>query len=326
MSGRTALQTLGVCGVGAGSIGVMGGMTRAAKFETTTIPDIPTEPKEQVYSFADSQQSWPGDYEISHTMEWFQTYYNGENDSWVHDFSIQSHACSKHNKYTTLIPECTGWGYRIESGGIVRPYVNEEMHGVNPKGGNGDMPEWTEAVMEGAIGTMSTTGSVLLSAKNLADAMDPADGFDTSLDDGFRWLHTYGHFEDGAEQVSSHHRSTLEAESFTPVIDTNATVRIKRNPTGEDKWLDMEVTTTPNGPINGPMSLSSSIHPEDMSTEEIEKLGIKKVTGVERARSTEIRQFSSGTLEDDPQYVMTNCPWSAEGTTNVVKENREPTE
>lgn len=328
---RTALQTLGACGIGTGSIGVMSGRTRAAKFETVSIPDVPTKPEKQVYSFVDNEYSTGSEYEISHTMEWFRSTYNNQSGKWEHDFSIQSHAYSKHSEYSTLTPECTGWGYRIESeDGFILPYVNEEMHGVNPGGVTGGQPGWVDVVMEGALGTLNGPASILYTAEKLRNIMDPADGFDTGLDNGFRWLKTYDYGEDAAEQVSSHHRVQLESSMSAPFIDTNATVRIKHDPFGDDKWLDMEVRThyqdpvlTPNSASTSDTQSSSTAHPEDMSAEEIELLGIKKVEDVEK---TSVSNNYSISRNDDPDYVMTNCPWSADVETTIVKENRDPTE
>lgn len=334
VSRRAALHTLGACGIGAGSIGVMSGMTRAAEFETVSLPDIPTEPEEEVYSFVDNEYSTGSDYEISHTMEWFRTSYDGDSDIWTHDFSIQSHAYSKHSEYTTLVPECTGWGYRIESeDGYLLPYVNEEMHGVNPGGTTGDQLDWVDVVMEGTLGTLNIPASILYTGEELRNIMDPADGFDTGLDDGFRWLNTYDYGDDGAEQVSSHHRVQLESSLTGPVMETNATVRIEHDPFGDDEWLDMEVRTNPVGPVEGPglsstsdTQFSSTVHPEDMSDEEIEAFGIKKVEEVEKASISSGYDIPRNNLAvKDPEYVMTNCPWSADVETTIVKENRNST-
>lgn len=332
---RSALQTFGSYGIGVSSVGILSGMTRSAELESTSIKSIPTEPEYEVYSFVDEERSWPGDYEISHTMEWFQSWYSDERETWNHDFSIQSHACSRHDSYDTLIPECTGWGYRIESGaGHIKKYVNDEMHGVHPKGATGDMPEWTDVVLEGALGTLSTSASILYTAEELMNLMQPADGFDTSPDDGFRWLYTYDYFDDGAEQVSSHHRVNLEGNTSSPLIETNATVRIDHDPIGSDTWLDMEVLTNDSGPISGPNSETQSldnVHPEDMSTEEKERLGIKRVDNVE------IKGFGVDSKESDekhhpivekmkenpPTYIMTKCPWTADVESNIVREDRK---
>lgn len=323
MNRRNALRTIGAFGIGASSIGVVGGMTESPEIESVTISSIPTEPEDQVYSFTKSQRSWPGDYEISHTMEWFRSEYT-ESGTWRHDFSIQSHACSRHSEYDTLVPECTGWGYRIEKqSGYLKMHTDNDWHGVNPEGVTGDMPEWTDVVMEGAIGTLSTTGSLLYTATELRDLMDPADGFDTTLDDGFRWLHTYGYTDDGAEQVSSHHRVELENDTSSPIIEANATVRIKHDPFGDDEWLDVEVTTNREGPIWGPdseMKSSTDLHPEDMTSEEQERLGIKKVEKIEDRPN--IYQEES---RAKPEYIMTNCPWDAESETKIVRENRNST-
>lgn len=331
ISRRTALQTLGACGMGAGSIGVMSGMTRAAKFETVSVPDIPTEPEKRVYSFADNEYSQGADYEISHTMEWFQTAYDAGSEKWEHDFSIQSHAYSKHSEYNILVPECTGWGYRIESeDGYILPYVNEEMHGVNPGGVTGGQPEWIDVVMEGALGTLNGPASILYTAEELRNIMDPADGFETSLENGFRWLKTYDYSDDAPEQVSSHHRIQLESSMAAPFIDTNATIRITHDPFGDDEWLDMEVRThwkdpvlTPDSASTSNSQFSSTAHPEDMSAEKIEILGIKKVEEVKRTSASNNYSISRN---DDPDYVMTNCPWSADVETTIIKENRDPTE
>lgn len=212
---RNTLKTLGACGVGLSSVGVFSGFAQADKINATRLSNnIPTEPEEEVYDFSDDERSWPGDYEISHTMEWFRSTYTNDG-TWLHDFAIQSHACSMHDSYDTLIPECTGWGYRIQGPeGALSSLVDEGYHGVHPEGYRGDSPEWVEVVMEGALGALSIPASILYTAEELQELMEPTDGFDYTVDDGFRWLKTHGYNDDGDEQVSMHHRVFYESSSF----------------------------------------------------------------------------------------------------------------
>lgn len=332
-SRRSALQTIGACGVGLAGIGVFGGSVQATEIDSISIEDdIPTEPEDDVYDYVDEEVSWPGDYEISHTMEWFRSTYTND-DTWLHDFSIQGKACSRHQEYGSLIPECTGWGYRIEGpDGNVAPLTSEEYHGVYPQGDSGDAPEWVDVVMEGAVGAMSTPASILYTADELQELMEPADGFDFDVDDGFRWLLTHSYTDDGDEDVSMHHRVFYESSSYSPEIETNATVRIHHDPIGSDEWLDMEVTTNGQTVIDPADSDQEDppedIHPEDMDAETIEKLGIKEVKDSRAISESSSDDDHVSTLEDvldegvEPEYVMTNCPWESECEVSVVEEDR----
>ena len=325
-SRRNTLKKLCAGGASLAGIGSFVGSVQASQVEMTTLnEEIPTEPENRVYTYTDEQQYLPGDYEISHTMEWFRSVYTS-GGSWLHDFSIQSQVCSRHHHYNTLIPECSGWGYRIEGpDGYIAALVDEDFHGVYPEGDGGDPPEWTETVMEGALGAMSTSASLLYTAQELQELMEPADGFDTSLDDGFRWLKTHGFFDDHDEQVSMQHRVFYNSSSHSPEIETNATVRVDHDPLGSDTWLDMEVTTNGQNVADPASSLSTNesteAHPKDMDSETIQNLGIKKVDGDFSPEDTIQESTSNGVLNEEvtPEYVMTNCPWESEININITE-------
>lgn len=301
LSRRTAIKSIGTLGLSFSSIGMFGATAAAKEYQTATVRELSNQDPEQIAeqpieNFHTTDSSTNGEAAVT-AHAYNSTYYNGE---WEHDFAFEAKAQS--------------WG-----NGIFDNEIQAMKYTVEPNEGNlltdngnvgslqtddGIVPEWSYPLIWAGIGTVLTpVGIFQATGEALKEAYAPDTGSDVS-GDGYEynddtWIawNKAGHYG----------RFQYESNELDPVT---VEASFKAAPTYEGIQMDVDVLKPDDCDLIGycdseePGQLKE---PTEMSSEEKDALGIKKVDEnmVQSMDNPDEIRTSGGKI---PEFISTKPP------------------
>ncbi|MFC7071481.1 hypothetical protein ACFQJ7_16350 [Halovenus rubra] len=314
ISRRKALQTTGALTVGCGVFSAIGTRIGSAEEIETADPSVLSDEPEYVDTVEVDIPNESPDHRTferdgSLTVHWDGSSHNGDDEyeGWRHNFILSGGAAAES--------PAALWGKRYKVQGLdygenlqASTYNDKFGSYPGPKDHPG-VPSWLANPVMGAVadGIKNGAGTVFSGATELAEMMKvDKDNLDDSIERGFKYKHEIGGLiETGWEECCFFRHATYIANHPA------SGVQVKAGFLEKDGWAEEEFNlrfTGDQGDVvinsDGNLPQNTPSHPEDMTKEQREALGIKRVP-----KDADIPKTADNE-EPSPEYVMTKNPMS----------------
>lgn len=308
---------------------------------------------------ADSTQpndSWSNQTEIalannqkgyhSSCISWYNSQHY-DSRGWLHDISLGTTGCSQWTDTGQRIEDIIGNYYEFypqdyNDDGMVDQDTNGTRQGIYPDGRDDDLPEWIEITTDVAISLLGAPAGFIVAADDMAQALQPKDGFSAIKNDkGFEFLHTPGYYDNNWHDIAHFQRALYESGD-TASNDDDLIIHSEVGRAGDyttnlefemSFWKDYDPYVTKDAYSGSSTSSTTSLagateqqredavivsttNPREMTSTERRRFGIKKVD--QSNPPTGIRTVDG----EVPSFIGTNIPITILGKTWVEYNGR----